>query len=128
MRISDWSSDVCSSDLIFGWFAAAGGKIISWSQDDDAKSASIDGLTFWRCGPHPEHGIVIDNLSAFRFRGRVLAVQNSVGGATGISAFYDTRRPSPKVSIDAIVEPRGAYGCSSEGRRLGKALINHGRT
>src|SRR3546814_15002131 len=75
-----WLGDGDCTPIIFGWFAAAGGKIISWSQDDDAKSASIDGLTFWRCGPHPEHGIVIDNMSAFRFRGRVLVVQNSDGG------------------------------------------------
>src|SRR3546814_7100443 len=102
MRISDWSSDVCSSDLIFGWFAAAGGKIISWSQDDDAKSASIDGLTFWRCGPHPEHGIVIDNMSAFRFRGRVLAVQNSDGGAIGISAFRSEEHTSELQSLMRI--------------------------
>src|SRR3546814_10361653 len=49
-------------------------------------------------------------MSAFRFRGRVLAVQNSDGGAIGISAFYDTRRPSTNVYIDAIVEQSGDYG------------------
>src|SRR3546814_10071423 len=39
MRISDWSSDVCSSDLMLAQFKAVGGEVLSRSQEEFLKRA-----------------------------------------------------------------------------------------
>src|SRR3546814_1383596 len=50
MRISDWSSDVCSSDLVFGR-NAVGGAILVYSRDPDLKDFKVDGsVTLSRFG------------------------------------------------------------------------------
>src|SRR3546814_9985897 len=58
MRISDWSSDVCSSDLLYGTFQtgsishnfAIGGEL-SWEKAERGTLAVTDGRTTPRCTP-----------------------------------------------------------------------------
>lgn len=105
-----WVGDGACTPIIFGWFDSAGQRLISRNPAAEPKVASLDGLTFVRCGPNPEHGINIDNMAGLYVRAKILAVPSSNGGALGVSAFYDTRRPSSNVKIDVYLEQTGDYG------------------
>jgi len=105
-----WIGDANNSPIIFGWFRAPGKKIIGRSKSENPCSATIDGLSFFRCGPHAEHGIVVDNMASFYFNGVVDGVPGAQGGAIGVSPFYPERRPSKNCHISAKIKNSGDYG------------------
>lgn len=119
-----WVGDEGCTPIIFGWFSTTGKRIIGRNPAADKKNATIDGITFWRCGPNPEHGINIDNMSGFYFRGRVLGVPYCNGGAVGVSAFYTERRPSQNVHIDVYLEQTGDYGVEYGDVQHGTLRVN----
>lgn len=105
-----WIGDADCTPIIFGWFSTTGRPVIGRNTSAERKRASIDGLSIWRCGPNPEHGITIDNMAAFDLRAKIYAVPNSNGGAVSVSAFYSLRRPSEKINIDCYITQSGDYG------------------
>src|SRR3546814_18532117 len=109
MRISDWSSDVCSSDLVV---APGGGKIVAFLRDADLRREIA--------GEH-ELAELVEQVGAagklvfhrqrqqrVLLRGRRLVVRDLV--------------IAPALRLDRV-EP-GADGlASSEGRRVGKECV-----
>jgi hypothetical protein len=105
-----WIGDEKYSPTIFGWFDTPGKKIIGRSIEYEPNNACIIGLTFHRCGPHAEHGIVIDNISSIYFDICVTSNPGSQGGAIGISPFFPENRKSRNCFIKAKIENSGDYG------------------
>src|SRR3546814_16113287 len=100
MRISDWSSDVCSSDLLAGAF------------DDQIL----------------EHPIRRPNMKAFGQRKPESDFTRSNGaddyGATESARASDLNRSSREL-VGAWCElDRGSRGCRSEERRVGKECVS----
>src|SRR3546814_9290736 len=81
MRISDWSSDMCSSDLCFCWYFYLDGKI-----EREVKANSLVVTSGYRAGePHPSPLIAPDlgtpahqHLFNLRLDMKVDDVRNSV--------------------------------------------------
>src|SRR3546814_8135353 len=108
MRISDWSSDVCSSDLPFGIEATAAHEDAARHLDHDIQ----DGFE-WRCllgrGRRLLHHAVLhfDDVEADH-RWRQMGKQADLDGLGGKSSLHLRQRKVP-------VEPRPAAGhCRSE--------------
>src|SRR3546814_11601621 len=108
MRISDWSSDVCSSDLI----AAAGAAIVvpSGMRIVDARGATVTP------------GFVAVNTALG------LVEVNSVGGSvdnrthnSGISASFDVQYG---LNPDSTLIPNARLGGRPEERRVGKECVS----
>src|SRR3546814_7605890 len=66
MRISDWSSDVCSSDLQASWNGPAGSATVVWSKVSwlaaIATAAQAIART-WRCGASPRHRPILNTAN-----------------------------------------------------------------
>src|SRR3546814_11066306 len=113
MRISDWSSDVCSSDLVAAVVLAiaeivAPGIFLIWL----AAAAGLTGFLVWLFGAvQPSIGVqlVVFAVLAFGsiYLGRMLMRRN------------------PGVSADPLLNNRAArlVGERSEERRVGKACV-----
>src|SRR3546814_18478184 len=99
MRISDWSSDVCSSDLQFGW------KRIGSVRDSTAGSTG--------------------RIPAYDYFDLNLAVRQPVEGLTlafGIDNLFDKKPPLP-VNPGAYNTFPDTYDRSEE-RRVGKECVS----
>src|SRR3546814_14269114 len=111
MRISDWSSDVCSSDLIETVMRHCGPRIASW----DVVNEAVD----------PETGGLIE-----------IALSRAMGGAQQSVdlAFHAARAQAPEAALVYAAfmswgagratrskESRGGKGCVSTGRNGGTA-------
>lgn len=109
-----WKGDMADPPVIFGWFTSRGKRIIGRSREQEMKKASISGLRFHRCGPHAEHGILIDNMAAFDFDGWITASAAADGeirgGAIGVSAFQPNNRPSKNVTVKARLSNSANFG------------------
>jgi len=110
----DWIGDMNNPPTIFGWFSSAGNPIIGRNKTSAKKCASIRGIRFHRCGPHPEHGIIVDNMRSFNFDGWVSAIVANdghvLGGAIGVSPFQPAHRPSSNVSVKARISNSANFG------------------
>src|SRR3546814_6810894 len=101
MRISDWSSDVCSSDLRGAFAGRYTHVLVDEFQDTDPLQVEI----FWRLCGEPPDGDPTEDWTAFRIRPGVLFL---VG--------------DPK---QAIYRFRGAdVSTRSEERRVGKECVS----
>src|SRR3546814_13270187 len=113
MRISDWSSDVCSSDL-----PAANGARTAMAPDGFAFDFSGDGgaRTLW-AGP----GLAsTDDLDA---RARWAAF-DLAHGLPRLAESQIAKWPPPQLSLDA----QHAYSLKTpEGRRVGKRWVSKGK-
>src|SRR3546814_12921337 len=116
MRISDWSSDVCSSDLRFDLFSAAG--------------LGFDGLIEGRTFPSSSIKIRLrgdgslsasPNWSANRGIG-MTALASSQGISVGDEAT--SMRYAPIGSLITACAPDLTKGVRSEERRVGKRLAS----
>jgi len=105
-----WIGDKISSPIIFGWFSEKGQKIIGRSRQKNQLSACIMGLTFHRCGPFAEHGIVVDNIEKLYLDIAVTSEPGAQGGAIGISPFFPENRHSRNCFIKARITNSGDYG------------------
>lgn len=110
----DWLGDMTNPPTIFGWFDGAGSPVITRNKVESRKSALIHGIRFHRCGPHPEHGIVVDNMASFDFDGWVSAIsaddESVRGGAIGVSPFEPAHRPSSNVKVKARISNSANFG------------------
>lgn len=110
----DWKGDMANPPIIFGWFANRGNPIIGRSRSPERKHASISGIRFHRCGPNPEHGIIVDNMASFDFDGWVTAIYAADGhvrgGAIGVSPFQPAHRPSSHVNVKARISNAANFG------------------
>src|SRR3546814_11745538 len=128
MRISDWSSDVCSSDLRFEVqhvkTVSAGGKTETgpwklryegaYAYADEQEHGSIDPITFRHKFEEPgELGVTFDYARLGRPGYAIDA---------GEAAFFDTA----VYEFDKI--ERSTLRLSSEERRVGKACVSTGGT
>src|SRR3546814_12429615 len=106
MRISDWSSDVCSSDLRDVFLNALDGTIY----DDDPKQGVVDGRVF----RHPDLKFQFEAPAGFTINNgtQSLAIQGNggqaqfAGGSLGGGGWEAYSRP--------------------EGRRVGKECVSMG--
>jgi hypothetical protein len=105
-----WIGDEISSPIIFSWFSEKGQKIIGRSNQKSQLSVCIIGLTFHRCGPFAEHGIVVDNIDRLYLDIAVTSEPGSQGGAIGISPFFPENRHSRNCFIKARITNSGDYG------------------
>lgn len=109
-----WVGDLSQPPIIFGWFSTGGKRIIGRNPASDRKAASLVGLRLHRCGPHPEHGILIDNMRSFNFDGWVTAIAAGdtvvSGGAIGVSSFQPEHRPSSNVTVKARLTNSANFG------------------
>lgn len=99
--IRPWSDgsivgDESYSSEIHGVFATSGKRVIATDPSDPEviRNFSMWGFTVVRTGPHPEHGVLIDNLDGLNADINVLADDGPLGGSFGVSAFYPENRPS----------------------------------
>lgn len=110
----NWVGDLGNPPTIFGWFPSKGRRIIGRNPSPEKKAASIVGIRLHRCGPNPEHGILIDNMRSFNFDGWVTAMtaEDAVvgGGAIGISPFQPEHRPSSNVTVKARMSNSANFG------------------
>src|SRR3546814_11117564 len=107
MRISDWSSDVCSSDLVD----------VSWS--DVLEIEHIDDQDFDVVDKH--------RLSALNSMGQCLlqyATDLTVGLAQAFSLLQIRAHIDPAVDLDAEMHLGGRR---PEERRVGKGVVSPGR-
>lgn len=105
-----WIGDDTFSPVIFGWFSEKGKKIIGRSTKKEPVSVCILGLTFHRCGPFAEHGIVVDNIKRLYFDGAVTSQPGAQGGAIGVSPFFPENRHSRNCFIKAKINNSGDFG------------------
>jgi hypothetical protein len=105
-----WIGDELFNPIIFGWFSETGKRIIGRSEQDERISVCIIGLNFHRCGPHAEHGILIDNIENLYFDGAVTSQPGAQGGAIGISPFFPETRHSSNCFIRAKITNSGDFG------------------
>src|SRR3546814_18218456 len=102
MRISDWSSDVCSSDLPDGRVLAGGSKRL-WPQCEGVKAALA---VYERCGDEAA----------------LAAARHLLGGL--FATFADLNRPDWREQVDrdgGLPRPGiPSSSLSSEERRVGK--------
>ncbi len=110
----NWIGDLADPPTIFGWFPLKGRRIIGRNPSPERKAASIVGIRFHRCGPNPEHGILIDNMRSFNFDGWVtaMAAEDATvgGGAIGVSSFQPEHRPSANVTVKARMTNSANFG------------------
>src|SRR3546814_11935002 len=101
MRISDWSSDVCSSDLD----AAPAEAVVA-----------IDAAIF---GDHAarESGIVAQLFERISEHRHPILARNMVDRAVGVA-----RQPVPRVGAETLFGPWAV--CRSEERRVGKECVS----
>src|SRR3546814_11367962 len=132
MRISDWSSDVCSSDLLRAAIAAQRDlqtRIDGIARDAREHDESVAALTE-RLGIAASGGGVTllegmrARLSAARSTASVLeALEESIAGRSAEMAAEDARHAAAWASLTALLEETGAtdlQGPRSEEGRVGK--------
>src|SRR3546814_14144972 len=114
MRISDWSSDVCSSDLKDGPLVVATGKHTGRSANDKfiVRDAETENSVWWgktNKGMTPEHFAALkeDFLKALAGKEK-LYIADLFGGS----------QPEHRVNVRVINELR------SEERRVGKECVS----
>src|SRR3546814_14642078 len=99
MRISDWSSDVCSSDLLAVWLATWQGR--NPPSIDRPYTAVFAG----------NHGIAHKGVSAYPAEVTAQMVQNLIDGGAAVNQLCSLANADPRVYDMALVEPPGdIYG------------------
>src|SRR3546814_12316599 len=101
MRISDWSSDVCSSDLIAGEFAREGATVVVASRTLASVEQVVEEI---KAGGGKAIGIACDMGHAAQIRHMVAETAQKLGG------------------VDILVN--NAQGFRSEERRAGKECVS----
>src|SRR3546814_11537837 len=124
MRISDWSSDVCSSDLLSGSRAVAGTLDLSVLALADAEGTSLqEALVRFGCDPAAIAGEARrrDSVAAFVEvhieQGPVLEAADLPVGT--VTAIHGASRFA--VTVEGMAGPAGTVG--SEERRVGKECV-----
>src|SRR3546814_19157746 len=124
MRISDWSSDVCSSDL---WLEAKGiaYDVMTDEDIDEGGAEALEPYATVLTGSHPEYHTTgtLDALEGYTGSGGRLVY---LGG----NGFYWRSGLSPR--LPGVIEGRRAATgirawASSEARRVGEACVSTGR-
>ncbi|KQV33152.1 hypothetical protein ASE37_19005 [Rhizobium sp. Root268] len=107
----NWMGDDGYTPIIFADFATSSKRIVKApTSGSQIKNVSIRGLTFWRCGANPEHGLLLDNIDGLFLDVAVRAVSGALGGAIGVSAFYPENRPSKNCYVYAHLEQAANFG------------------
>src|SRR3546814_11076425 len=116
MRISDWSSDVCSSDLALALFSivaltACNGPNQEAGREQDKASATARGEPYSGSGPNERIGEVRD---------RAAAAEQNVRDAAADALKAQGRNLERQADINATRR--------SEERRVGKECVRPSRT
>src|SRR3546814_13927932 len=122
MRISDWSSDVCSSDLALGGaeqLRAAGDVAVADDADPLALFQRLDDVAV-----HRDAADLLDPATGDR-----LAVGDQGqgfergAGVFGLALGPQPRHPGVHVLLDLVAPAGGTLCQSSEERRVGKVCV-----
>src|SRR3546814_8754118 len=95
MRISDWSSDVCSSDLLAVWLATWQGR--NPPSIDRPYTAVFAG----------NHGIAHKGVSAYPAEVTAQMVQNFIDGGAAVNQLCSLANADLRVYEMALEEPTG---------------------
>src|SRR3546814_15047155 len=124
MRISDWSSDVCSSDLTtFGEVKHSGRRYINQFRSPGSAENSYTyeaPLTTFDAGAHLRlpHGLTISGGVSDIFNAGPKQKMHRVGSNDGLHQYHYWKCNY----LEA--DETGDYSCRSEERRVGKACVS----
>src|SRR3546814_18608940 len=113
MRISDWSSDVCSSDLGIG-FGLARWRFAAVSEYVQPELHRITGVTLWK---QIRDELEYEILSGIHAPGERLPTENELG------ARFSVNRHTVRQALNAL-KVSGLIMSRSEERRVGKECVS----
>src|SRR3546814_13285096 len=122
MRISDWSSDVCSSDLKIGtylkalaaqangvpFYVALPSPTIDWTLRDGVKAIPIEERS----------GAEVAQMTGRTASGTIATVTITPDGSSGANYAFDV---TPARYVPGLITRHGSAGASQAGLELGRA-------